>query len=230
MQSRKPLLLIHGALGSKRQFIELSNLLEDTYQVHAFDLPSHGELAWQEGQFTMFEFANYIRTYIEQNRIENPLAFGFSMGGYALLTLQSQANIFEKIMTLNTKFEWNKETAEREVKMLDSQKIIEKVPHYADYLISLHSEENWKKLLEKHKRLMYDMGGSNPLSHYALSKIHIPVSIMRGDKDQMTTKTESIEVAYQLARGEYSELENTEHPIEKIDKQELSNRIRDFLD
>ncbi|MER3328813.1 MAG: alpha/beta hydrolase, partial [Candidatus Kapaibacterium sp.] len=144
-------------------------------------------------------------------------------------TLQSQTDIFSKIMTLNTKLKWDHETAIKEQKMFDPEIIQEKVPHYADMLKSMHGESNWKNLLSKHKELMLVIAKSTPLSDYALSKIDIPVLLTRGDKDNMVTPEETPEFADKLKNAEYFEFENTAHPIEKIDVEMLSDKIREFL-
>lgn len=228
MPNKKDIILLHGALGTSAQFAPLIGYLESEYNVHTFDLPAHGELAYQSDLLSMYSFANYVRNYIIKNNLQKPLVFGFSMGGFVALTLQSQTNIFGKIMTLNTKLKWDYETAIKEQKMFDPEIILEKVPHYADMLIAMHGADNWKNLLNKHKELMLVIAKSTPLSDYALSKIDIPVLLTKGDKDNMVTSEETREVADKLGAG-YYEFENTAHPIEKINLELLSDKIKEFL-
>lgn len=229
MPNKKDIILLHGALGSSSQFTPLIGKLESEYNVHTFDLPAHGELAYQSDILSMYSFANYVRNYIIKNNLQKPLVFGFSMGGFVALTLQSQTNIFGKIMTLNTKLKWDYETAIKEQKMFDPEIILDKVPHYADMLIAMHGADNWKNLLSKHKELMLVIAKSTPLSDYALSKIDIPVLLTKGDKDNMVTPEETPAVAIKLKNAEYYEFENTAHPIEKIDLELLSDKIKGFL-
>lgn len=227
MHNKKDIILLHGALGTSQQFTPLISHLESEYKIHTFDLPAHGELAYQSDMLSMYSFANYVRNYIIKNNLHKPLVFGFSMGGFVALTLQSQTNIFSKIMTLNTKLEWNKETAEREQKMFDPEIILEKVPHYADMLNAMHGD-NWKNLLAKHRDMMFTIAKSTPLTDYALSKINIPVLLTKGDRDNMFTNEETRLVADKLG-ADYYEFENTAHPIEKIDLNLLSSKIKEFL-
>lgn len=229
MSNKKDLILLHGALGSKSQFVQLSDLLVNDYIIHAFDLPAHGELAYQSDVLSMYSFVNYVRNYILKNNLQKPLVFGFSMGGFVALALQSQTNIFSKIMTLNTKLKWDYETAIKEQKMFDPDIILEKVPHYADMLISIHGSENWKNLLTKHKELMLTIAESTPLSDVTLSKIDIPVLLTRGDKDSMVAPEETPAFAGKLKNAVYYEFQNTSHPIEKMDIGLLYNKIKEFL-
>lgn len=228
MPNKKDLILLHGALGSSTQFAPLIAELGSEYNIHTLDLPAHGNLAHQSGELSMYSFANYVRNYIIKNNIQKPLVFGFSMGGFVALTLQSQTNIFGKIMTLNTKFKWDYDTAIKEQKMFDPEIILQKVPHYADMLIAMHGEGNWKNLLTKHRELMLSIAKSTTLSDYTLSKIDIPVLLTKGDKDNMVTAEETKVVADKLG-GEYYEFVDTAHPIEKIDLELLSSKIREFL-
>lgn len=229
MQNKKHLILLHGALGSLKQFDKIKDYLDSDFIVHCFDLPAHGSLSYQRTQSNILNFVNFVRNYIFKNKLEKPYVFGSSMGGYIALTLQSQSNIFSKIMTLNTKFEWNTQNAENQAKMFNPQIILEKVPHYAEYLISLHSTENWEYLLDMHKNLISNLPQENLLTDYALNKIAIPVLLTRGEKDNMVTEFETLNVMEKLKNCEYYMFQNTEHPIEKIDTLLLTNKIIDFL-
>lgn len=229
MPNKKDLILIHGALGSKLQFENIRLHLDSEYSIHTFDLPAHGLLSWQKDQFSMYNFVNFVRNYIIKNELNKPLVFGFSMGGYIALTLQSQCDIFSKIMTLNTKFDWDINNALKQSKMFNPQTIMEKVPEYAEYLISLHSKENWEFLLDKHKNLILNIPNENPLSNYALGKINIPILLTKGENDNMVTESETKEVMKNIQKSEYFQFDNVGHPIEKIDSLILTNKIKEFL-
>lgn len=229
MPNKKHIILLHGALGSGKQVEPLADKLSSEFTVHKFDLPAHGSLAHQRDALSMYSFVNYVRNYIIYNNLIQPYVFGFSMGGFVALTLQTQSNLFSKIMTLNTKLEWTTEIAEKEQKMFNPNLILEKVPKYADYLKSVHGVENWENLLGKHRNMMFDIAEANPLSDYALSKIDKPVLLTRGEKDNMVTSEETPIVAGKLSNAEYYEFENTEHPIEKIDLGMLTTKIKEFF-
>lgn len=229
MLNKKHIILLHGALGSSKQLEPLADILSSDYIIHNFDLPAHGLLANQRNVLSMYSFVNYVRNYILKNNLVKSYVFGFSMGGFVALTLQSQSNLFSKIMTLNTKLEWTIEIAEREQKMFDPNLILEKVPKYADYLKKIHGAENWVNLLEKHRNMMFDIAQANPLSDNAVSKIDIPVLLTKGDSDKMVTTEETKLLADKLKYSSFVEFENTEHPIEKIDIDMLSSKMKEFF-
>ncbi|MER3328768.1 MAG: hypothetical protein RIF34_04250, partial [Candidatus Kapaibacterium sp.] len=61
MPNKKDIILLHGALGSSSQFAPLIVKLESEYNVHTFDLPAHGKLAYQSDLLSMYSFVNFVR-------------------------------------------------------------------------------------------------------------------------------------------------------------------------
>lgn len=85
------------------------------------------------------------------------------MGGYVALWLAHQhPERVRKIVTLGTKFDWSPESARLEVKKLDAEKILEKVPAFALILETRHAPNDWKQLLSRTSTMMLALG-SDPL-------------------------------------------------------------------
>jgi esterase/lipase len=200
MQNRSDLILLHGAIGNKEQLDELALELEANFKIYRFDFPGHGDKAYQISEFSLHNFVNYLRNFILKNELNNPAVFGYSMGRYVALTLESYSKTFSNIMTLNTKFKWGIETAEREKKMFIPEKIEKKVPHFAKKLKQMHGENNWKRLLEYHRGMMDDISSENVLNSRLLSSINTKVLITRSENDEMVTREESLNVLNQIKK------------------------------
>ena len=114
----RPLILLHGALGCKETLKSVEELLGNEFDVHCPDLPGHGELS--DGRaFTIMSLVDYLEDYISSHELSSPVIFGYSMGGYlALAHGMKYPDTDAGIMTLATKFAWDKEFAEDEVKRL----------------------------------------------------------------------------------------------------------------
>jgi pimeloyl-ACP methyl ester carboxylesterase len=124
------LLLLHGALGSQKQFDPIIPLLEDQFDVHRFDFEGHGENV-SDTAYSMKLFSQNVVEYLDKHSIEKTNVFGYSMGGYvALKTALAEPDRIGKIATLGTKFNWSLEAAQREVRMLNPDKIEEKGPPF----------------------------------------------------------------------------------------------------
>ncbi|NRA47992.1 MAG: alpha/beta hydrolase, partial [Phaeodactylibacter sp.] len=123
-----PLLLLHGALGSKAQFSALKAKLNIDFEVFDFDFQGHGGRT-VESPFTMDLFTDNVLSFLDDNDLGKVHIFGYSMGGYVTLnTALKLPGRISKITTLGTKFDWSLESAEKEIKMLNPEKVEEKVP------------------------------------------------------------------------------------------------------
>lgn len=222
----KKLIILHGALGAKSQFEQLVAQLTDHFTVYTVDFSGHGKKSADEAAFSIDLFAQNLKEFMVQNDIQKPLIFGYSMGGYVALKLESmQANSFEKLVTLGTKFDWTPESAEKEAKMLNAEKIEEKVPAFAAYLKSLHGETEWKTVLQKTAKMMLEMGNNPPLKADDFHQVQIPVQLLRGEKDAMVTKAETTEVRYLLGNADYREVPEWQHPINLVPSGQLVQQL-----
>lgn len=223
------LLLLHGALGSKDQFKSLKEKLTNQFDVHTFDFEGHGKRA-SSNDFTMKTFVANVIQYLQEHKIEKANIFGYSMGGYVALNLaKNRPELVEKIMTLGTKFNWTKETAEKEIRMLNPEKIEEKVPAFADQLATIHSSNNWKEVVNKTAKMMYELGTDKKLTTTDLAQIKHDVLIGIGGKDKMVSIEESTKSAHSLPNGQLVIIENFQHPIEKINEDKLTSILSNFI-
>jgi pimeloyl-ACP methyl ester carboxylesterase len=218
-----PVLLLHGALGSKSQLDPFKNLLEAQggVTVYAIDFSGHHGMAFREG-FGIEAFSDDILKFLDDHELLTVDIFGYSMGGYvALWFAYCHPQRVSKIITLGTKFDWDPTSAIREVKKMDSEKILEKVPAFARILQQRHAPNDWKQLLQKTSSMMTALGEKPLLGEKILKRISHKVVILLGDQDDMAGLEFSRQVADMLPHGKFLLLENTPHPIEKVDVNKL---------
>lgn len=222
---KEPLLLLHGALGSKAQLSPLKTELAAHFSVHSLDFEGHGRRP-SDRNFSMDHFGENVTNYMDQTGIPSAYIFGYSMGGYAALNLATaNSNRIKGIVTFGTKFDWTPESAKKEVKMLNPEAIEQKVPKFAAHLKKLHPGNDWKEVLRKTAGLMLDLGAEAPLHRESLSKIEIPVHILIGDADAMVSIEESKFASDHLPQGHLHILEGFQHPLEKNDSKLLADEI-----
>jgi len=151
------------------------------------------------------------------------------MGGYVALNLARRSpEIIDKIITLGTKFNWSKEVVEKEVKLLDAEVMLTKVPAFAKSLELKHGEK-WKTLLLRTAQLMRGISANNYLNPESLKNIKNKTLVGLGDKDQMVTLEETISVYRSLPKANMYILPNTKHPIEQLNSTLFVAVIKDFL-
>jgi len=227
--SKPKLIVLHGALGSAKQLQPLCNKLEATFDIYTFDFSGHGGRVF-DTEFTINQFASELKGFISENNLQGTDVFGYSMGGYVALKLvETESNLLGKIHTLGTKFAWSPETAAKEVKMLNPEKIEEKVPAFAKALADRHAPNDWREVLNKTKDMMLGLGEQPALTTQDINTITNSVIIGIGSDDHMVSIEESQHVAQQLPNGKLKIFEGFKHPIEQVDYNVLSEELINYF-
>lgn len=227
---KKQLLLLHGALGSASQFNRLTDHLSPYFDIHTLDFEGHGN-QFSDKPYNISLFTENIVHYLNKNNIVSISIFGYSMGGYVALNLAHQfPDRVNKIITLGTKFHWTPEIAAKETKLLNPEKILEKVPAFAEKLAKEHAENDWKQVMKKTADLMVNLGNDKPLTTSVLEEISHSTLIGIGSNDHMVSLTESEESAIALPNGTLHVFEEFPHPIEKVAIPILGKEIISFME
>jgi len=224
------LLLLHGALGTKVQFELLKELLSKELNVFDLNFEGHGDRS-SNNDFSIDLFAENVSDFIHEMGISKTNIFGYSMGGYVALQLAlKNPELVDRIITLGTKFNWTSEVAEQEIKMLNPEKIEEKVPAFAKRLEELHTSNDWKIVMRKTAQMMTDLGDGKKMNDEDLRSIKNEILVGIGELDNMVTLDESIGAADALPNGKLKVIDGFKHPIEKIDMSQLASVIIGFIE
>ncbi|MFN8297621.1 MAG: alpha/beta fold hydrolase [Chitinophagales bacterium] len=221
----KELLVLHGALGSREQFTELEKWLGESFKVHILNFSGHGRRPSHHHSFTIQNFAHEVLDWMNENYIQTIDIFGYSMGGYVALWLaRFYPDRVGKIFTLGTKLKWNEEEAEKEIKKLNPEKVVEKVPAFAQALADLHGEHEWKSVMSKTAMLMKDLAHTH-LCEEDFVVIQQQVLLGLGEKDTMVTQEETELTAKLLPHGHFKLYPDMLHPIEKVPVSALAREL-----
>jgi pimeloyl-ACP methyl ester carboxylesterase len=237
----RPILVVHGALGSAAQMQPVAEALRTLGNVVVVELPGHGDTPLPEDtSFGMGTFADAIAA--EVARLESaagdagmpvlaPVVFGYSMGGYAALALEARdPGRLAGIVTLGTKFEWTPEIAEKESSRLDPTAIAAKVPRFAETLAARHAGAGgWEIVLLRTAALLRDLGDSPLLNASALAGIGIPVCIAVGSRDDTVGAEDSARVARSMRSAVTVIVDDAPHPIERVSPDAIRSLVRDLI-
>jgi len=216
------LIILHGALGSASQMKPFGQLLNAKgIENICMDLPGHGA----EKNINTFEipqFSQFVLKQMDERKIQKADFFGYSMGGYVALQLAfAHPERVGKIFTFSTKFNWTAEAATHETKLLNANKIREKVPAFAKILADRHGMDRWEQVLSKTADMMIALGNSPLLRESKLSQIHHEVLLATGDRDNTATAEETLQTSRFLPNAQLWISPNTQHPFEKLPKDEI---------
>lgn len=225
------LILLHGALGSSREWDQLKTMLPSEMQVFSPDFPGHAGNPMPEAELSLGSLCSFLADYIENHIPSGPVVvIGHSLGGYVALKTALDGNSrIAGIVTLGTKLFWSPEIARRESGMLQHKLLLEKVPKYAAALSLLHGEDHWISLLDQISALLHELGMTNPLSPDKAAMLSIPVRVMLGDSDQMVSLEETLHFQKALGNSGLSILPNTPHPLTRANPSRLAFEVQDFL-
>ncbi len=226
----EPLLLLHGALGAAAQFDGLRTQLAGEWHALAPDFPGHGD-APAEGPFSIDAFAQAALRFLDAQGVGQPIAvFGYSMGGYVALRMALMVpERVHVIATLGTKFDWAPETAAREAGRLAPERIVERVPAFAEALAQRHRAQDWREVVRQTADLLRRLGAGEALGEADLRRVTCPVRIGLGERDQMVSLEESEQAARWLPNARLERLPNLPHPIEHVPTEALAQWLRTAL-
>lgn len=224
------LLLLHGAIGSSAQMQPLKQMLGNDFNIFLLDFSGHGGKPYSTQDFSIASFATDVIDLLNEQNISQANIFGYSMGGYVAMYLAKYyPERIGKVITLATKFHWDESTAEKEVQMLDPEKIEAKLPAFAATLGVRHEPNDWKEVLYRTENMLKSLGTDNTLKIDDYKEIVHRCLILLGDRDKMITLEETMKVYKALPNGQMSMLANTPHPIEQVNLELLVFLIRQFL-
>jgi pimeloyl-ACP methyl ester carboxylesterase len=227
----KPLILIPGALGYAQQFDPfLKELNRLKIKAYAFDLPNHGNSLINEQTNTVPLMADYFLSQLEELNIQEPVnIFGHSLGGYIGLYLcLNYPQRINQLITLGTKWLWNKDIAMKETAFLIPEKMILKIPNYVDHLKSVHT--HWEVTVKTISNLMIDLGNTDYFKAESLSNIEQKVRFSIGDRDHLVTLEETIIKYQSLPNSQLQVYPNLPHSFEKVDIKQLALDFANFYD
>ena len=229
MSMKPTLLLLHGALGSPATLEPLAELLKADFEVKMLAFAGHGGRAVEAATFSLPHFANEVREFLAA-RVAGPAhVFGYSMGGYAaLLAASREPARFASISTLGTKLDWSPESAAAETRFLDPEKLLAKVPAFAETLRQRHAPADWAAVLHATAALMTAAGATPPLTAAALAALPVPVQVLVGDADPTAGSPAGRELAALLPLGCVAVLADTLHPLERVNLVRVAALIRSF--
>ncbi|HLO76147.1 MAG TPA: alpha/beta fold hydrolase [Magnetospirillum sp.] len=97
----KPLVILHGLLGSSRNWGGIAGKLGETHRVLALDMPNHGASPWTEAMDYPL-MAREVGRFIEEHAGGRAAVIGHSMGGKAAMTLAlTRPDLVERLVVVD---------------------------------------------------------------------------------------------------------------------------------
>lgn len=223
---------------------QVNHLKEEFYCV-SYDIRGFGKSKVGDGQFTMEMFANDLINIVEELNLENPILCGLSMGGYiSLRAIELVPARFGGLILLDTKAQsdddFNKIRRSNIINFIDQNG---HKPFIKDFISTLFCKQT---ILEKPKMvddfidkyLKNDKKGvkggqlamiSRTDTTEFLSDIELPVLVLCGEEDHMTTPEMMREMSDKIIHSNFVVVPESGH-LSAIENAEfVTNEIRKYL-
>lgn len=232
MDKTKPsIIFLHGALGIAEDMKPLMGLMEEKgFTTYAFSFSGHGARASEPSEFRIDLFARDLDAFIKKQKLENPIIFGYSMGGY--VALYHKANYedspIKMIFTYGTKFNWSESAVSKELPMLNPDHLLEKFPHFAHLLQDKHGER-WKQLLRSTAHMMQNLERLDGLTREDMMEIDVPVILIIGDQDRAVTSEETHMTGSWLHHSQIKTISHSKHELERTNLKEIAHILEENI-
>lgn len=88
--SKKNLLILHGWGGSLQEWMSIAKRLETGYKVWLLDFPGFGGSPKPSFDWSIYDYAKFVRDFIKDLKIKDPIVMGHSFGGRVAILLEAK--------------------------------------------------------------------------------------------------------------------------------------------
>ncbi|QIP17188.1 alpha/beta hydrolase [Spirosoma aureum] len=222
-----PLLLLHQGLGSIENLSGIIPELARHFRVIAPDAPGHGR-SEQADSLSGDLLADYCSVLIDQLHLDSAYVMGWSTGGNtALLLAANRADKIKKVVSgaSNTRSSGLTE----EGIALKKEYTVEAVKEDKDWLEHYQSlnpqPDRWIKFWEDNQKMW---SREIKVSDDKLSRIAVPVLIIRGDRDMIKLE-HSMNIFRSLKKGQLCIYPNMGHDMPELKSEMLCKLVLDFF-
>lgn len=233
LAENQPLVLLHPFPFDSQIWHEVADQLSTKYFVITPDFPGCGKSALSDAPPSIEFVATEVYELITKFSFPNVVLGGISLGGYvAMQFAKKYPELLTGLILLDTKASSDSAaTQAHRLKVASQMRSHGKVELFADQMLpNLLGEFTQANRLEVLSQVKHWIVGANPLaiawlqeamasrpdSLEVLKKLEIPVLLMRGTQDKISTYEDFMEMKNKLRQVTYVEISNTGHlpPVE----------------
>jgi len=216
----EPLILLHGGTGSSQMWQPHIHLLSSHFRVITPDSRGHGRTNNPAGECNYRLMADDVAAFVEALNLQNPLIFGYSLGGHVALDIGMHHPNLAKALVVGAatyKFSEAYISSLKDVfgfekpGVVDYKRIQRSTPDLIDFWQSVHT---WSDDPDYWQTLLRQMSTFWMTQYYAvedLQKISVPTLILMGDRDGLVPIEEALELYQLIKNAELAILPNVSH-------------------
>lgn len=230
----KSMVLIHGWGDNKESFNKLIECFSEGYNIVCVDLPGFGDSQSSEGPWTLDNFSEFLKKFLEKINVTPYALIGHSNGG--AIVIKSVASNYinpEKIVLIaSSGIRQPKSFKNRSLKVISnpaklllkvmSQKNQHKIKTIfykkigSDYLLAEHMKETFKNIVSTDVR-------------QDAKKLSQPTILVYGDQDNSTPVAYGQKLHQCIKKSELRVIEGSGHFVHQQQPEKVASIIEDFI-
>jgi len=244
-EEKPAIIFVHGFPFDHNMWKNQVNKFSANYFCVSYDIRGLGESDPDDGQYTLELFVDDLEMVLNEMKLSKPFICGFSMGGYiSLRAVEKMEEKFGGLILCDTKSA--ADTNEGKInRALGINKINKKgVKSFVeDFILNCFSEyslENKADLVKEMishseffsstgiKGCLLAMAARTDTSGY-LTKINLPVLVLCGEEDNLTTPDVMMEMADKIHNSEFDIIPKAGHMSPVENPEAVDKYIENFL-
>jgi pimeloyl-ACP methyl ester carboxylesterase len=181
---KEALLILPGWKRSINEWVPVAKSLSNKYRVILLDLPGfNGATAFPKEIFGVFEYADFVKKFLEKIKIDKCTILGHSFGGRIAIVLASEEKIAERLILVDSAGIENKSLYTklmRILKVMFSPVFMVLPISFKNKIGDLIGSQDYKTSGEMHRTFVKVV---NQDLRPFLPKITVPTFVIWGDKD-----------------------------------------------
>lgn len=233
-----PLLLLHGGLGTGRDWEHLIPDLASDFRVITIDVRGHGRSSNPSGVLTYPVIASDLALAVEKLELDKPFVAGWSDGGQHVLQLGSRYPSLARALIVGAadyksspeskvwvrSFFGMNDDGEIDLAILDEM-LGESAPRFR----AKHpgGDEQWQRLAHQTAHLWLEYDGLSPEEY---RRIQVPTLVMVGDRDEDVPVEDAVSMYRSIPNAELAVCPNANHFIPWRRPDWLLTTLKEFLE
>jgi pimeloyl-ACP methyl ester carboxylesterase len=240
-----PLIFIHGFPFNKGMWEKQLHALRGNYRIIAYDVRGHGDTEAETSSFSISQFADDLFDLMDALRIDKAIVAGLSMGGYiALNAIQKQPARFTGLLLCDTQCAADSDEARgKRMKTIDFIKRNGLTDYAQESLKNLFAPASLEKKMNEVLLIEETILKSDPANVCktlqaladrketcsSLSKIKIPVAILVGQEDKVTTPEAAKKMHESIEGSTLHIIEDAGHLSNLENLEKFNECVEEFL-
>ncbi|ELR65445.1 hypothetical protein C942_01059 [Photobacterium marinum] len=228
----KPLVFLHGGLGSIVDFNPILERFSDHYYVVGIDFRGHGKSSLGTGRLSYARYQEDVELVLRYLGITAFSVLGFSDGGIVGYRLAANAqNRVKKLIALGA--QWRLESNDPSFPLLaglTSDSWMESYPDSVEYYTKINPDRNFERLIQS---VVEDLWLDLDVSGYpkeTVDDIRCSVLIARGDEDELFSLREAVELTERIMNSSFLNIPFVGHAAHQESPEIFSMAVKEFLE